>query len=266
MSTATPLIIKVGGALLTSEATAKSLFRVIGQLLSVRPVVLVHGGGSAVNQLITKLGYRSDKINGLRITPPQHLPYVVGTLAGTVNKTLCHWAMSQGLIPVGLSLLDGNMCTARQLSVELGAVGAVQPGCKHLLSAIMELQQLAVISSIAAHPDEGLLNVNADDAAVAIAELVDGQLLLLSDVPCVLDADQQAITQLTATRSAELQAKGVIRDGMAVKVNAAGRAANKLGKPVIIASWKQPRQLLGLLAEQAIGTQVMADASTIADQ
>ena len=259
ISTHTPLVIKVGGSLLEDANAAKSLFAVIKQLLPTRPVLLVHGGGNKVNTILSELGYSSGKIDGLRITPKQHLPYVVGALAGTVNKTLCAWAITEEVTPVGLSLLDGNMCTAKQVSADLGHVGEVTKGSNDLLLAINKLKHLPIISSIAANPKDGLLNVNADDAAAVIAELVEGQLILLSDVPCVLDANKQPIETLTPDDIARLIAEDVIQEGMAVKVNAAMHAATQIGLPVIIASWKTPEKLLGLLAGEAIGTSVYGE-------
>lgn len=255
-----PLVIKVGGALLDSDDVALALLRVVAELQSQFSVILVHGGGNKVAELLSRLQFSSSKRDGLRITPPEQLPYVVAALAGTVNKTLCGWAIRTGLTPVGLSLCDGNMCEAKSLGEQFGAVGKVKPNDANLLQAILNLHQLPIINSIAADTDGQLLNVNADDAAAAIAQLLRGELLLLSDVPCVLDARQQPIAKLTSTEINTLIELGVIRDGMAVKVEAALDTATRIGSVVRIASWQAPLQLLGLLKGETVGTAILPDS------
>lgn len=252
-----PIVIKVGGALLESPDTAQSFFKVIATLQQTLPVVLVHGGGSSVAALLAALNFESAKLNGLRITPAEQLPYVVGALAGTVNKTLCSWAMQAGISAVGLSLFDGGMCLGEPLGEEYGAVGKVRPHKPQLLQSVLSIQQLPVISSIAADENGGLLNINADDAAATIAELIQGELVLLSDVPCVLDANKLPIASLNQAQINTLIGQEVIQGGMAVKVRAAVATANQINSVVRIASWKTPQQLLGLLAGEAVGTAVL---------
>lgn len=256
-----PIVIKVGGALLESPDTAHSFFNVIATLKQTLPVVLVHGGGNSVAALLSALNFESTKLNGLRVTPPEQLPYVVGALAGTVNKTLCSWAMQAGMSAVGLSLFDGGMCQGEPLGDDYGAVGKVQAKQSELLDSVLNLQHLPVISSIAADASGGLLNINADDAAAAIAELIQGELVLLSDVPCVLDAKKAPIPSLTQTQINTLIEQNVIEGGMAVKVRAAVATANQINSVVRIASWKTPQQLLGLLAGEAVGTAVLPDGA-----
>lgn len=258
---AKPIVIKVGGTLLESPDTAKAFFNVIATLQQTLPVVLVHGGGSRVAALLEALNFKSTKLHGLRVTPPEQLPYVVGVLAGTVNKTLCSWAMQAGIATVGLSLLDGRMCIGEPLGSEYGAVGKVRPQQPQFLESVLNLQQLPIISSIAADKHGALLNVNADDAAAAIAELIKGELVLLSDVPCVLDADKLPIATLNQEQVNALIAQNVIQGGMAVKVRAAIATANQINSVVRIASWKTPQQLLGLLAGEAVGTAILPEAN-----
>ncbi|UAA38669.1 acetylglutamate kinase [Paraneptunicella aestuarii] len=265
MANHTPLVIKVGGALLEDKTAAIHFFSTLKQLMPSVPLVLVHGGGNSVENLLKALGLTSEKIDGLRVTPNEHLPYVVGALAGTVNKTLCGWAMQQGIVPVGLSLLDGGICTATQLNEKLGAVGTAKANDPQLLLQVLGNQQLPIVSSIGADANGQLLNVNADEAAAAIAHALEAKLVLLSDVPCVLDADMQPIAELNSKSIEQLIAQGVINGGMAVKVKAALQTANQIGNPVIIASWKTPEQLLGLIQGEAVGTTIHSDAESNAE-
>lgn len=256
------LVIKVGGAFMQAEDAALALLTTIGELQKNYIVVLVHGGGAMIEELLFALNLTSQKIDGLRVTPKEHMPYITGALAGTANKQLCGLAIRAGLSPVGLSLLDGKMCHATVMREELGAVGSVEAGDPTLLKALAATSMLPIISSIGADDKGNLLNVNADQAATVIAQLLDAELLLLSDVPGVLDAEKNLINQLDAQQIETLITQNVIRDGMIVKVQAALTAANSLGRSVTIASWKDTKKLLGLLQQQAIGSKISPQIKT----
>ena len=158
------------------------------------------------------------------------------------------------------------MCHTTVMREELGAVGSVEPGDATLLKALAATHMLPIISSIGADNKGNLLNVNADQAATVIAQLLDAQLLLLSDVPGVLDANKNLIEHLDTEQIATLIAQNVIRDGMIVKVNAALTAANSLGRSVTIASWKDAEKLLGLMQQQTIGSRIAPLINTTNDK
>jgi acetylglutamate kinase len=256
------LVIKVGGAFMQDKEAALALLGTMGELQKTYFIVLVHGGGAMVEELLSALNFTSQKIDGLRVTPREHMPFITGALAGTANKQLCGLAMRAGLNPVGLSLLDGKICHASVMRKELGAVGTVKPGDATLLRALAATHMLPIISSIGADNNGNLLNVNADQAATVIAQLLDAQLLLLSDVPGVLDANKNLIEHLNNEQIEILIAQNVIRDGMIVKVQAALNAANSLGRSVTIASWKNAEKLLGLLQHRTIGSKIAPQINT----
>jgi acetylglutamate kinase len=258
MTQQVPLIIKLGGALLETEGALTSFIGGIQRFLQQfpRPLVLVHGGGCLVDDLLKALGKTSTKKNGLRVTPADQIPYVVGALAGTANKQMMAEAIAQGLNPVGLSLADGGLCDVTQLDPELGNVGDCKPKNPALLQVLLAQNFLPVISSIGITAQGELMNVNADQAATAIAEALGADLVMLSDVSGILDGKGKLVPQLDKQSALDLMEKGVITDGMAVKVKAALHAAETLGKPVCVASWRYPDQLLKLLAGGAVGTQV----------
>ena len=256
------LVIKVGGAFMQAEDAALALLTTIGELQKSYIVVLVHGGGAMVEELLLALNLTSQKIDGLRVTPKEHMPYITGALAGTANKQLCGLAIRAGISPVGLSLLDGKMCHTTVMREELGSVGSVSPGDAALLKALAATNMLPIISSIGADNKGNLLNVNADQAATVIAQLLDAELLLLSDVCGVLDADKNLIEHLDAQLIETLIAQNVIRDGMIVKVQAALTAANSLGRSVTIASWQEAEKLLSLLQQHSIGSKISPQINT----
>ena len=258
----TTLVIKVGGAFMQADKQALALLSVIGKLQQDINVVLVHGGGPMVEEFMQALHLTSNKINGLRVTPKEHIPYIVGALAGTANKQLCGLAIKSGLTPVGLCLADGQISTCTVMSEELGAVGIATAGKRELLDNLFAAGMLPIISSIGADTSGNLLNVNADQAATVIAQLLHADLLLLSDVPGVLDAKRNLLSELRPKDINNLVSQRVIRDGMQVKVQAALDAAISLQRPVTIASWHDSEQLLGLLEQQTIGTTIIPYTDT----
>lgn len=253
-----PLLIKLGGAVLENEQALANLFSALTAYLGKqqRPLLLVHGGGVIVEDVLNKMNIVSQKKEGLRITPFEHIPYVAGALAGTSNKLLMAKALQAGLSAVGLSLADGFSCKVSQMDPELGAVGICRANDPSLINSLLAGGFLPVISSIGIGEDARLYNVNADQAAIAICELVGAELVFLSDVEGVWNAQKQVIPELNSQYAEQLIAENVIQDGMVVKVNAALEAANTLGY-VMLASWKNPDNLVSLLAGQAVGTKVI---------
>lgn len=250
----TPLILKLGGTLLEDLPALTELLAVCHQLHQAgQPLVVVHGGGSLVDQHLGQLGFTVEKRDGLRVTPPEHLPVVVGALAGVANTQLVAAAGVAGLPAVGLTLADGGVVKADAIS-ELGRVGQVVPGKAKLLRLLLEAGQVPVISSIAADHEGELLNINADDAAACICQLIQGDLVLLSDVPGILDADGALIPQLDAHHCAQLIDSGVIHGGMQVKVTAAQALADQVGKQISIGGWRNAAELLH---GQGFGTAIL---------
>lgn len=253
-----PLLIKLGGAVLENDQALINLFSALTSYLEKhqRPLLLVHGGGVIVEDVLTKMNIVSQKKNGLRITPFDQIPYVAGALAGTSNKLLMAKALQAGLSAVGLSLADGFSCKVTQMDPDLGAVGVCSPNNPALINGLLAGGHLPVISSIGIGEDGRLYNVNADQAAITICELIGAELVFLSDVDGVWDGQKQIIPELNTSLANTLIADNIIQDGMAVKVKAALQAAEQLGS-VMLASWKNPDNLVSLLAGQAVGTKVV---------
>lgn len=253
-----PLLIKLGGAVLENEQALSNLFLALTEYLKKeqRPLVLVHGGGVVVDDLLSKMNIKSEKKNGLRITPFDQIGYIAGALAGTSNKLLMAKALQAKLPAVGLSLADGFSCSVKQLDEDLGAVGVSIANDPKLINHLLAGGFLPVISSIAIGDDARLYNVNADQAAITICDLINAELVFLSDVDGVWDENKCIIPTLNATLAQKLIDKNVIQDGMTVKVNAALQAAEKLGY-VMLASWKNPENLVALLEGKVVGTKVI---------
>ncbi|MBO1519858.1 acetylglutamate kinase [Oceanisphaera pacifica] len=259
MTQHTPLVIKLGGALLESNQDLAALFTTLNTFINEvkRPLVLVHGGGVLVDNQLKAMGLTSTKKDGLRVTPPEHIGVITGALAGTANKLLLAQAITHGVSSVGLCLGDGGLCRVSQLDPELGSVGQIEGGDATLISSLLSGGFMPIVSSIGITFDGQLMNVNADQAGTAIAEVLNADLVMLSDVSGILDGERALINELTEDRALTLMEQGVITDGMAVKVKAALQATKKLGKPVAVGSWRNPEQLLSLLAgESEFGTRI----------
>lgn len=255
-----PLIIKLGGVLLDSEEALSRLFTALVNYRQShqRPLVIMHGGGCVVDELMKKLNFPVTKKNGLRVTPADHINIITGALAGSANKTLLAWAKKHDIAAVGLFLGDGDSVKVSQLDETLGHVGRAEPGSPKLISLLLDAGYLPVVSSIGVTAQGELMNVNADQAATALAATLDADLILLSDVSSILDGKGQRIAEMTAARAAQLIEQGIITDGMVVKVNAALDAAHALGRPVDIASWRHAEQLPSLFNGVSIGTRIVA--------
>ncbi|WP_227724009.1 acetylglutamate kinase [Yersinia proxima] len=255
-----PLVIKLGGVLLDSEEALERLFTALVTYREKheRPLVIMHGGGCLVDDLMKKLALPVVKKNGLRVTPADQIDIITGALAGAANKTLLAWAVKHDINAVGLCLGDGNTVSVTPLDAALGHVGKAEAGSPALVQTLLAANYMPIISSIGITKDGSLMNVNADQAATALAATLGADLILLSDVSGILDGKGQRIAEMTAQKAEQLIAQGIITDGMVVKVNAALDAARSLGRPVDIASWRHADQLPALFNGVPIGTRILA--------
>jgi len=250
-----PLVIKIGGAILEKSETLTDLLKVIASLKN-QAVVLVHGGGCVVDEMLNQAGFITEKKHGLRVTPKTQIPIIAGALAGSVNKSIVATAASLNMQAVGLSLSDGDMVSCQLSEKELGMVGEPRAHSSKLLDTLLNANFLPIVSSIGSLKNGELVNVNADDAAVTICQLLNAELLLLTDVNGVKDASGEYIASLNKSQANVLIEQGVIAGGMTAKVNAALYAASQLRRSIAVASWQSPKQIINLIQGDAIGTRI----------
>ena len=234
---AKPLVIKLSGKALGAEPELERLFRALRS--AGRAFLLVHGGGVAVDRLMTDLGLEVKRVRGLRVSPAEEMPLIAGALAGTCSLQLRGAAVRAGLLPLGLAATDGGMCRVVPEDPELGRVAKTQAGGvedRGRLLSLLNAGWLPVISSVGLDSEGRLWNINADDAALSVAELLGAPLIFLSDVKGVLDGEKRLIPELTPESTEALIRDGIITAGMTVKVNAALAASRATGAPVSIAS------------------------------
>lgn len=250
-----PLVIKLGGRVLQSHSNLNALLTIIAQLAHLRPLVLVHGGGDQVEALLEQLGHTSLKVDGQRITPAAQIPIVAGVLAGDVNSQLVAVAQLHQLNAVGLTLAAGHSVRC-EVDTTRGAVGIPQPNQPALLQLLLDKNFLPIVSSIGADDAGNRLNVNADLAAAAVAQLLYADLILLTDVPGILDQDGELIESVSVDQAPALIADGTVRDGMLVKLNAAVQAATASRRSIAVAGWQDAKALTRLAKGEAAGTRI----------
>ncbi len=256
-------VVKLGGALLDDSAALSATIDSICALHTARPgsVIVVHGGGSSVDRHLARLGMPTEKRDGIRLTPPEQMIEISAVLSGRVNATIVAELLARGSSAVGLSLADGfltSSITTTRYSFNPGRVGEVVSGDAKLVHTLLNAGFLPIISSVAVDAGGDLLNVNADDAAAAIARIVGAtRLIFLTDVSGVLDQDGALIPQMTAPEVATLIEQGVIYGGMIPKINNALATATETGIGVVIAGWRDKNILARLAEGESVGSTIL---------
>ncbi|HKS92199.1 MAG TPA: acetylglutamate kinase [Tepidiformaceae bacterium] len=236
-----PLAIKIGGSTL---GNADTTFRDIARLARSGDVpVVIHGGGSEASRWLEAMNIPSRFERGLRVTDEPVLPVVVAVFAGLVNKRIVAAINAEGAAAVGLSGADGRTLRCKLASPDLGFVGEPESVDPRTINALRAAGLIPVISSIGYVPGDGvdqLVNVNADVIAGAVASAVGArQLLFLTDVEGVRDAEGAAIPSMDSARARALISDGTIAGGMIPKVETCLLAVSA-GVPVRILDGRQP--------------------------
>lgn len=254
------VVIKVGGSTLEDIERLGPLWQM---LAAIPGVVIVHGGGKAVDALLGRLQITVERRDGLRVTPPDQIHLIAGVLAGSVNKQLVGALNAAGAQAVGLCLGDGAMVACRVVAPQLGRVGSVVGGRADLLRVLLERRYMPVVSSIGLDDAGGLLNINADDAAAGVAAALRARrLVLLTDVAGIKGRDGRVRSRLSAAEVEAMIASGEITGGMIVKARSALAAAQSTGAAVVILSGESPEPLQLLLQGRSVGTTIEPTEST----
>jgi acetylglutamate kinase len=221
--------------------------------------VIVHGGGNEVGDWSRRLGHEPATVDGLRVTDAQTLEVAVAVLRGLVNARLVASLMASGVSAIGLGGADGDLLRAERFDPRLGEVGRIVRVNTGLLATLAAAGHVPVVASVARGDGAELLNVNADEAAGAIAAARGGRLLLLTDVPGVLRGTE-LVPMLVADEVEGLLADGTAHGGMVPKLRAA-LAAARAGCEVSIVNGTDPEAVRAALDGTTTGTTVTA-AST----
>jgi acetylglutamate kinase len=253
------LVVKLGGTTITDQ---QQVLEEVAAIVRQRPVVLVHGGGRRITEWLERLGVPSRFEGGLRVTDPAALEVAAAVLRGVVNSELVAGLRSLGVDAVGLSGVDGGLLVAERIP-HLGLVARVVGLRRDLLDAILVGGQVPVVAPLARDEEGIVCNVNADDAAAGIAAgLGARQLVLMTDVDGVRDAEGRRLDSLTVGEAEALIDSGVINGGMVPKIRAALAAVTWEGSEAIIADSAADRALQRSLSEPTFGTRITASRPT----
>lgn len=264
------VVIKYGGHAMGDRAAAEDFAEdvVLLEQSGIKPIV-VHGGGPQIGKMLEKLGIKSEFKGGLRVTDAATVEVVEMVLAGSINKQIVGWIGAEGGKAVGLSGKDGNMVSARKVTrtaidpdsniekvVDLGFVGEPEHVNREVLDQVLQAELIPVLAPVATGQDGQTYNVNADTFAGAIAGAMTAKrLLLLTDVPGVLDKNKNLIPEMTIEDCRRLIADGTITDGMIPKIETCIYALEKGVEAVVILDGKVPHSvLLELFTDHGSGT------------
>ena len=264
------IVVKYGGHAMGDEQNARDFARdiVLLEQAAINPVV-VHGGGPQIAAMLKKLNIKSEFVDGLRVTDLSTVEIVEMVLAGSINKQIVGYINAAGGKAIGLCGKDGNMVTAKKVTrtvvdpdsniekvVDLGFVGEPEKVDLFVLNAVLGKEMIPVLAPVATSADGGTFNVNADTFAGAIAGALKAKrLLLLTDVPGVLDKDKNLITELSVADARRLIADGTISGGMIPKVETCIYALDAGVEGVVIMDGKVPHAvLLELMTDHGVGT------------
>ncbi|MCU0762834.1 MAG: acetylglutamate kinase [Hydrogenophaga sp.] len=263
------MVIKYGGNAMTDPALQQAFAEdvVLLKLVGINPVV-VHGGGPQIEHLLQRLGKQGQFIQGMRVTDEETMEVVEWVLAGQVQQDIVGLINQAGGKAVGLTGRDGAMIRARKLRMadakdptlehDVGQVGDIESIDPGVVRALQDDAFIPVVSPIGFGVANESYNINADVVAAKLATVLQAEkLLMLTNIPGVLDKEGQLLTELTPRRIDELCEDGTISGGMLPKIAGALDAAKSGVNAVHILDGRVPHALLlEVLGDQPFGTMI----------
>lgn len=254
------VVVKYGGNAMVSEHLKDSVIRdiVLLQLIGVK-VVLVHGGGPEITDMLGKIGKESKFVNGLRVTDQETVDVALMVLAGKINKSLVNLIELKGGNAIGLSGLDGHMIEAKVKNPELGFVGdIIKVNIKPILDVI-DKGYIPVVSTVGCDNEGHVYNINADTAAARLAGALGAEsLIAMTDIAGILKDKDDPDTLISSVRIGdlpELVSSGVIQGGMVPKAECCRNAIEWGVNRVFIIDGRVPHAILiEMLTNEGIGT------------
>ena len=255
------VVVKFGGHAMGDDEAMDSFARdiVLMQQVGVNPVI-VHGGGPMINEMLEKLGVKSEFVDGKRVTDAATVEVVEMVLSGRVNKRIVQAINAQGGKAVGLSGKDANLMICDQTNPDLGFVGTPVELDASVLHTLFGADTIPVIAPLGADRNGETYNINGDTAAGAIATALKAdRLLLLTDVSGVKDKSGEILTELTPKQIRALTKEGTIAGGMIPKTETALAAIKGGVRGVVILDGRAPNAcLLELYTDHGAGSLIRA--------
>lgn len=256
------VVVKYGGNAMVNEQLKQQVMEdiVLLWLVGVK-VVLVHGGGPEITDLMSRLGKKSEFVDGLRVTDKETVEIVQMVLAGKINKTLVNLLEMKGGHAMGISGMDGRLIETKMKDERLGYVGTITKINIEPVMDLLEKGYIPVVSTLGCDEFGNTYNINGDTAAADIAGALNAErLILMTDIAGVLkdkDDPSTLIPEIAASDAAQLQADGIISGGMIPKVKCCVEAIEKGVANVVIMDGRVPHSILmELLTDEGAGTMV----------
>ncbi len=259
------VVIKYGGNAMIDESLKQQVMEDIALLWLIGvKVVLIHGGGPEISDMMKKLGKQPEFVNGLRVTDKETVDIVQMVLAGKVNKSLVTLLQMKGGHAVGLSGMDGGIIEATIKDERLGFVGEITKVRSQPITDLLEKNYIPVISTVASDRSGNVYNINGDTAAAYIAGAMNAErLIMMTDVAGILrdkDDPSTLIPKVTVSEAKMLYESGIVSGGMIPKVDCCIEAINAGVKNVTIMDGRIPHAILmELLTDEGAGTMVMGE-------
>ena len=254
------IVVKYGGNAMIDEELKQAVMRdvVLLSLIGIR-VVLVHGGGPEISDMLKKVGKKSEFVNGLRVTDAETADIVQMVLAGKVNKSLVGLIESIGGKAIGLTGMDGGLIEAKMLDEQLGYVGEITHIEEQTILDILDKGYIPVISTVGFDKEGHVYNINADTAAARIAGKLRAECMIsMTDIAGLLrdkDDPSSLIPVVAVSEAPQLVAEGIISGGMIPKVDCCIEAIRRGVKKVFILDGRVPHAILmEILTDEGIGT------------
>lgn len=256
------IVVKYGGNAMINEQLKEQVMEDIALLWLIGvKVVLVHGGGPEINDLMGKLGKKAEFVDGLRVTDKETVDIVQMVLAGKVNKSLVTLLQMKGGHAVGISGIDGGLIEAEIKDERLGYVGKITKIRPQPINDLLEKNYIPVVSTVAGDRHGNVYNINGDTAAAYIAGALGAErLLMMTDIAGILrdkDDPSSLIPEVTISEAQKLHEEGIISGGMIPKVDCCIEAIREGVKNVTILDGRIPHSILmELLTDEGAGTMV----------
>ena len=254
------IVVKYGGNAMINEELKDAVMGdiVLLSLIGIK-VVLVHGGGPEITEMFSRVGKKTEFVNGLRVTDKDSVELVQMVLAGKINKNLVNLIQNKGGKSIGLCGLDGHMIKAQMLDERLGYVGEITDVNVEPIHDLLEKGYIPVISTVGCDDDGNTYNINADTAAARIAGALGAESLIsMTDIEGILrdkNDPSTLISQIYVSEAPQLVREGVISGGMIPKVNCSIDAIRRgVGKVFIIDGRIPHSILIETLTDEGIGT------------
>ena len=259
------VVVKYGGNAMINEELKEQVMQdiVLLWLIGVK-VVLVHGGGPAINEIMQRVGKKPEFVDGLRVTDKETIEIVQMVLSGKVNKTLVNLLEAKGGKAMGISGMDGRLIEAEMKDPRLGYVGNITEIRPEPIMDLLEKGYIPVVSTIGCDDEGNAYNINGDTAAAYIAGAIKAErLIMMTDIAGILkdkDDENSLIPQITVSEAQTLYRDGIISGGMIPKVGCCIEAIYKGVHKVIIMDGRVPHSILmELMTDEGAGTMVLAD-------